>query len=361
MKENLLMLVFKSNKNWFKDQLVNFFNSIRKNPPMPVQPAIESESVPVKTSQHLKLTEIGKILQRYRQSQGMTLETVYEMTMIRESVLENIEKGKIDQLPEPIYLQSMIKRYADTLGLNGAELAQEFFQETDEIPMIGVPKTQLQKPRFQLKPAHLYIVYILLILGSVHTLTAWMNRSQQLAEQVDTPPTTTATTPPAPSPSPAPAKSPAPAPSPVASVPPSPQPVPVVSTVQNPPIAAPAAPRQPTTVPSPGPSPASPTQAQTPSRDTVEVGLTLKDASWVLVEVDGKTEFEGILPQGTQKTWQAKEQLVIVAGNAGGVFVTVNNGQAQQFGEPGTVKEVTFTADAEPSAPDTETATQDQG
>lgn len=354
MKENLLTLVFKSNKNLFKD---NFFNFLGKEPQMSVQPAIEPESVPAKTPQHLKLSEIGVILRRYRQNQGMTLETVYEITMIRESVLHAIEEGELEQLPEPVYLQSMIKRYADTLGLNGAELAQEFFQETGEMVVTGKPPVELGKPRFQLKPTHLYLVYILLILGSVQILTAWINRPEPIAE-VNSPATTTATTPPS---SPAPAKSPAPAPSPVASVSPSPQPVPVVSTTQNPPVAVPAAPPQPTTVPSPGPSSVNPTSTQKPSRDSVEVGLTFKDASWVLVEVDGKTEFEGILPEGTQKTWQAKEQLVIVAGNAGGVFVTVNNGQSQQFGEPGTVKEVVFTTNAEPSTPNTEPTNQDQG
>jgi hypothetical protein len=77
----------------------------------------------------------------------------------------------------------------------------------------------------------------------------------------------------------------------------------------------------------------------------VTVSVTFKAESWMQVEVDGKTEFEGILPSGTVRTWGAQKQLVVVAGNAGGVMVAVNNGQAEQLGAPGVAKEVVFKAD----------------
>jgi hypothetical protein len=59
--------------------------------------------------------------------------------------------------------------------------------------------------------------------------------------------------------------------------------------------------------------------------------------------VDGKLAFEGILPQGTQKTWEGQEEVTIRAGNAGGVVVTFNNGQKKILGKPGEVEEVTYT------------------
>jgi len=51
------------------------------------------------------------------------------------------------------------------------------------------------------------------------------------------------------------------------------------------------------------------------------------------------------LKPGTQKTWQAQEKLVFVAGNAGGLLVAYNNGQAQKLGEPGAVEELVWKAD----------------
>ena len=65
----------------------------------------------------------------------------------------------------------------------------------------------------------------------------------------------------------------------------------------------------------------------------VMVSITFKAESWMQIEVDGKTEFEGTLPTGTVRTWQADRKLVVVAGNAGGVMIAVNNGQAEQLGQ----------------------------
>jgi hypothetical protein len=57
---------------------------------------------------------------------------------------------------------------------------------------------------------------------------------------------------------------------------------------------------------------------------------------------DGNTEFEGILQPGETRSWTADEALTIRAGNAGGVLVSFNDGQAETLGQPGMVKEVTF-------------------
>jgi hypothetical protein len=72
--------------------------------------------------------------------------------------------------------------------------------------------------------------------------------------------------------------------------------------------------------------------------------VTLTAQSWLRIEVDGKTDFQGILPEGTQRTWTAASKLTVRAGNAGGVMVAYNDGTPTQMGEPGAVKELTFTA-----------------
>jgi hypothetical protein len=76
----------------------------------------------------------------------------------------------------------------------------------------------------------------------------------------------------------------------------------------------------------------------------VQVGVTLKSQSWIRVVADGKTEFEGVLPEGTQRTWVADKTLIVRAGNAGGVLVEFNDQTAKQMGAPGEVQEVTFAA-----------------
>ncbi|NJN58802.1 MAG: DUF4115 domain-containing protein [Leptolyngbyaceae cyanobacterium SL_5_9] len=92
----------------------------------------------------------------------------------------------------------------------------------------------------------------------------------------------------------------------------------------------------------PAPSPvASPQPSVAPSSD-IEVSVNLADESWLRVTVDGEIQYEGILPQGEQRTWTAKEQLIIRAGNAGGVLASFNGATPQPLGNQGAVATVTF-------------------
>ncbi|KGF71769.1 hypothetical protein DO97_15645 [Neosynechococcus sphagnicola sy1] len=69
------------------------------------------------------------------------------------------------------------------------------------------------------------------------------------------------------------------------------------------------------------------------------------------VIVDGKSEFEGILNKGTQRTWQAQKELILRAGNAGAVMTSVNQGVEQPFGSLGEVKEITLSKNQVQIAP----------
>jgi cytoskeletal protein RodZ len=124
------------------------------------------------------------------------------------------------------------------------------------------------------------------------------------------------------------------------------------ATVGNPPSIA-DFPRQ--QLPTPSSSPTKTQQKLQPTKAAeitrrsqdgkpVQVGVTLKAQSWIRIVADGKTEFEGVLPEGTQRTWVADKTLIVRAGNAGGVLVEFNNESAKQMGAPGEVQELTFAA-----------------
>ncbi len=72
--------------------------------------------------------------------------------------------------------------------------------------------------------------------------------------------------------------------------------------------------------------------------------MTVKTESWIRVIADGKQLFEGLLPQGTQRTWVANERLTMRVGNAGGVLVSHNQEEAKPLGQLGQVEEITFGA-----------------
>lgn len=239
-----------------------------------------------------KLTELGDRLREVRESQSLTIEQVSGKTLIQPRLLNAIEAGKLSQLPEPVYIQGFIKRYANALGLNGTEFANVFPLDSD---IHAVQPSWQESPAAQLRPIHLYAAYIFLIVAAVSGLSYVLSRSSSSW-----------------------VSRPSPQPSAIASV---------------------------TASPSATPS-ASPTTASSPvvSDKPVRIDVTLTAQSWIRIDVDGKTDFQGILPEGTQRTWTANSKVTVRAGNAGGVMVAYNNGTPTRMGEPGAVKEVTFSA-----------------
>ncbi|MEG4044490.1 RodZ domain-containing protein [Microcoleus sp. Pol17_C1] len=261
-----------------------------------------------------KLAEIGNQLRQYREQQSICLDKVAVVTMIRRNLLQAIEDGQLDQLPEPVYTQGLIKRYAEAMGLDGNQFA-EFF------PIEPAPRSRTKlswQDGPQLRPMHLYLFYTFLIICSVNVLSQLMSGSvtakngagaeeQALGQQEQARLAAEASS------------------SSQNQKPDSYEAVEAVRTGQN---------------------------LNKSGNKPVMVSVTFKAESWMQVEVDGKTEFEGTLPTGTVRTWGAQKQLVVVAGNAGGVMVAVNNGQAEQLGDPGVAKEVVFKAnELNPSVP----------
>jgi cytoskeletal protein RodZ len=249
------------------------------------------------------LTELGERLRQFRQNQGLSLEYVAGTTMIPVRLLRAIEEADLSQLPEPIYIQGFIRRYADAIGMDGLEFASAF-------PAQAVPKVVKHSWRgsigAQLRPLHLYLIYMALVVGAVSGLSYLLNRS-------------------------------------------TPQPV-QYNLSQN--LNPPSVPntivtlKPGTTSIQPGATTAnSLSRSSLPVKDAnrpIRVGVTLTDQSWVRVVADGKMEFEGVLPQGTQRIWSASQELTVRAGNAGGVMVSLNEDSPKPMGVPGAVEEMTF-------------------
>jgi cytoskeleton protein RodZ len=84
-------------------------------------------------AQEEQIREIGTHLQKLRQQQSISVEEVAAKTCIRLRMLKALEEGKLDDLPEPIYIQGFIRRYGDFLGLDGNALAKTF--STDYPPV----------------------------------------------------------------------------------------------------------------------------------------------------------------------------------------------------------------------------------
>jgi cytoskeletal protein RodZ len=243
-----------------------------------------------KNEQAEQLTQIGDYLRQVREESLLSLEQVAVRTMIQPRLLRAIEMGKLQQLPEPVYIQGFIKRYAETLGLDGVQFAEAFPVEGNTRK---IESSWNDSAAAQLRPLHLYVAYVGLIVASVSLLSYVVNRS-------------------------------APIPSGVTRLEASP------SSVQRSPSAA----KKPAD---------SQTIASRPTADKpVKINVKLTAQSWLQVEVDGKADYEGVLSEGTERSWSAKSLIRVRSGNAGGVMVAYNGSQAKPMGDPGAVEEKVF-------------------
>jgi cytoskeletal protein RodZ len=267
------------------------------------------------TAQSEQLQAIGEYLQQIRLDQARSLEEIAAKTYIPLRILRALESGHEDILPEPVFVQGFIRRYGEALGLDGSELSQSF--PVQRQMMIPEPRQDdgfdpspnaLQRDSFEFprlsdhhrSPLLYGGVAVLLVGALVYGLSRFFAQPQRST------PSTVKPAPTAPTTSAAPVASPNPASAPVRTAAVSPKP------------AAGAAP--------------------------ITVATSLSDAAWLQVTVDGNLDYEGTLPKGTQRTWTAKQELTIVAGNAGAVSTSFNGSDAKIMGAPGIVRELTFTA-----------------
>jgi cytoskeleton protein RodZ len=332
------------------------------------------------TVQKEQLKAIGTYLNQVRQEQNLSLEAISEKTYIPLRLLKAIETAQEQPLPEPVFVQGFIRRYADALGLDGVDLSQKFPVHITPLPITTAataissspeprPKAAAESryrssapvdevagtPRRQAEPAA-YIPYIaaaaLLAFGGIAMAVV-----KAISSRPSSRPEPTAVLPQQPQPT-----------SPAYSVP-SVTASPIGNAEANP---SPASPSPANTAPSPqptqavspkpaSPKPASPQSEASPSpalgttlggatlgtsgssaasNAPVQVEMQLTGESWVRVIVDGEVKAEAILPKGTRQSWSGKQQITIESGNAGAVSVAANGGTAKAMGELGAVEEL---------------------
>lgn len=247
---------------------------------------------PTSNQQQEQLLALGKVLRDAREASGLSLEDLATKVLVRPRLLLALEEGYTQELPEPVYVRGIIRRYGDQLGLDGEALSKHY----STTPSLKGGGRSWSREAVQLRPYHLYTAYVVLIAVSVSGLSYLMQRAipQDSAEPILDPA------------------------------------VEELLTLQR---------QAPSTATA---EPASPTPEETTPAAPIVVDAKVVQQSWVRVTTDGDQTYEGILQEGTERSWTAKESLTIRAGNAGGVILTYNQGATKPMGKPGTVVEQTF-------------------
>ncbi|NOQ45603.1 MAG: DUF4115 domain-containing protein [Desulfobulbaceae bacterium] len=93
--------------------------------------AADTENTVRSADDYGSLNNTGHRLQQKRNEKGLSIEEVSETTKISTSNLRAIEAQDYDQLPADTFVRGHITSYGNHIGLDGAHIAIDFFQERD--------------------------------------------------------------------------------------------------------------------------------------------------------------------------------------------------------------------------------------
>lgn len=293
-------------------------------------------------AQQEQLQTIGAYLQNMRQEQNQSVDDVANQTFIRPPLIKAIESADWKSLPEPIFIQGFIRRYADVLGLDGLEISKQF----EATPVAVLPEAKLanrggldgvvaQQDKHGLKVLAkaetarsettvakpttgswkwwLGIPAIaLLVGGSIWAVTQTMPRTASLTPSI-----------------------------------------PEASNSSTDESASPEA-SEPSTVTEDTseatPDIVSETASEAGNAAPITFQVNMEGDSWMRVVADGSEVYEGTLTTGTQQSWTAQNELQIRVGDAGAVLYSFNGSSQTPIGEPGRVSNLTLTPDTDPEA-----------
>jgi cytoskeletal protein RodZ len=303
----------------------------------------------VDTASAEKLRSVAQQLVQAREAQGISLEEIATKTFIPMRALKALESGETFKLPEPIFVQGFIRRYAKLVGLDGDALAKEIPLNTEPVavdlikeaprpPLVDVIRNQLSKapvPDKVMRPVVLYgaenpvssksdgygannsqtdrptwlfpvlggLLGFGLLAGAIALLRPQTPEVKQTNQSPSTKPIAIQSSP-----------KPNVVPSPIASETPS-------SSIKP-----------------------SPTSSPSVTSGPVKVDVSLTDRSWIEVVVDGDVKFDGMMEKGVTQSWSGQKDVQISSGNAGAVKLVYNQSPAVVMGKAGQVETKKFSA-----------------
>ena len=125
--------------------------------------------------QQEQLHSLGNMLKQARLQRGLSLEAIEKRTLIRQMLLAALEQGNVSELPEPIYIRALLRRYGNALGLDGEKrLPASFSRGLWLIHRVRRGRIRLQRSSVRcicMRP------YVFLIMGAVSALSGFLQRS----------------------------------------------------------------------------------------------------------------------------------------------------------------------------------------
>ena len=262
---------------------------------------------------------VGDILRGEREKQGLTIEDIARETSIRDIYLEAIEKGDYDSLPGDVYAKGFIRNYSRFLQIDGDALLEKYDEERN-INKVVQPVDQPQEPAQNPQPAqpktNLFAAgdayrdslereeksgskKFMILLGIMFVFLGGVYIAFMDDGSENAPKQETVK----------------------------------VETTKPAPVEK--------------------------KYDGVEITAKALENCWISVKIDGQPAFEGTIEKGKEMSWQGKENVDILAGNAGGIQITFNGKDVGTLGQMGQVEERSFKKDEPAKAAENSPAQQE--
>jgi cytoskeletal protein RodZ len=297
------------------------------------------------------LPSFGEKLKLEREKRKITLEQISVSTKIGTRMLQALEEDKFNQLPGGIFNKGFVRAYSRCVGLDEDQTVADYLQASGDAPPVSTEiaaredgaredaenvrrlEASADAPARQL-PWGLFAALLLVI---ALALSLWSRRQLEHARQLlrPTPTTATAQFPAARLSGKVPGKDSG-AGSPTSGSP----------TRES---ASSVAPKTPQDLSAAAP-------AAAPGEFTVVIQA--REDSWISITADGSTVSSELLAAGSERAIRGRKEIIVKAGNVGGVDFRFNGKKLNIGGEFGEVKTVTFgprgvlpNAPAPPSTP----------
>lgn len=92
----------------------------------------ESEAGDEATSETTLEENFGRWLTRAREARGLSLDEVAHITKIRKAILEGLEHGSLEGLPERVFINGYVRSYASAIGADPSEALLRFERDFPE-------------------------------------------------------------------------------------------------------------------------------------------------------------------------------------------------------------------------------------
>ncbi len=318
------------------------------------------------------MESFGARLKRERERRGITLDDISVSTKIGTRMLRALEQDHFDQLPGGIFNRGFVRAYARHLGMDEEQAITDYLAASgDSIPG-RVPETE-EEARLAEVPAGeesdvgggipwgtFAIVVLVVAIG----VAIWGSYSREKHRKTAEAAIST-TGEPAKMPAPARVAAPSPAEGSSTSAQGKPTSQATAGAMRpNSSSAGVSASSAGSTVPRPsslstgstGSKPAA-EQPASPAPGSFVVRIHAREDCWVSVTADGKEIMLDTLMAATERSVEARKQIVIKAGSVGALDFSFNGRKLPAQGDFGEVKTLTFQANGlQPSPPATEAA-----